>query len=51
MNRPSQKLARLLEKIARKETRTPGKVGKRTKQWRKWAAAYKAIATDLPSAS
>ena len=38
MNRPSQKLARLLEKIARKETRTPGKVGKRTKQWRKWVA-------------
>lgn len=49
MNRPSQKLARLLEKIARKESRTPGKAGKRIKQWRKWVAAYRPIATDLPN--
>jgi len=44
MNRPSRQRARLLEKIARKETRTPGKVGKRAKAWRKWVEAYKAVA-------
>jgi hypothetical protein len=47
MNRPSRQMARLLEKIARKESRTPGKKGKRAKQWRKWAEAYKGLATDL----
>jgi hypothetical protein len=44
MNRPARLRANLLEKIARKETRTPGKPGKRVKQWRKWAEAYKAAA-------
>jgi hypothetical protein len=42
MNRPTRQLAHLLEKIARKQTRTSGKPGKRLKQWRKWAEAYKA---------
>jgi hypothetical protein len=44
MNRPARQRARLLEKIARKETRSTGKNGKRTKAWRKWAEHYKAIA-------
>ncbi len=44
MNRPARQRAHLLEKIAVKESRTPGKVGKRAKQWRKWAEAYKVLA-------
>lgn len=44
MNRPSRQRAHLLEKIARKQSRTPGKPGKRTKAWLKWAEAYKAVA-------
>ena len=44
MNRPSRQRAHLLDKIARKESRTPGKAGKRTKAWRKWAEHYKAVA-------
>ena len=44
MNRPSRQRANLLEKIASKESRTPGKAGKRTKAWRKWAEHYKAAA-------
>ena len=44
MNRPSRQRAHLLEKIARKESRTPGKPGKRIKAWRKWVEAYKAAA-------
>ena len=51
MNRPARQRAHLLEKIARKETRTPGKAGKRTKQWRKWAEAYKAVAEAGGAAS
>jgi hypothetical protein len=51
MNRPSRQLARLQEKIARKESRTPGKRGKRAKLWRKWAEAYKAVAGGESSAS
>ena len=33
MNRPARQRARLLEKIASKETRKPGKPGKRAKAW------------------
>jgi hypothetical protein len=44
MNRPSRQRAHLLDKITRKESRTPGKAGKRTKAWRKWAEHYKAVA-------
>jgi hypothetical protein len=44
MNRPARQRAHLLEKIARKETRSPRKAGKRTKAWRKWAEHYKAVA-------
>jgi hypothetical protein len=44
MNRPARQRARLLEKLAQKESRTPGKTGKRAKQWRKWADQYKAVA-------
>ena len=44
MNRPARQRAHLLDKITRKESRTPGKPGKRSKQWRKWAEAYKAVA-------
>lgn len=39
MNRPSRKLAHLLEKVARKESISRKKPGKRTKTWRKFAAA------------
>lgn len=49
MNRPSRQMARLLEKISRKESRTAGKRTKRVKQWRKWIEAYKSVATDLPA--
>jgi hypothetical protein len=51
MNRPSRQRAHLLEKITRKESRTPGKVGKRTKAWRKWAEAYKAVAEGTAPAT
>jgi hypothetical protein len=44
MNRPTRQLDHLTSKIARKETRTPGKPGKRTKRWRKWAEKYKRVA-------
>jgi len=39
MNRPSRKLAHLLAKVARKESISLKKPGKRTKAWRKFAAA------------
>ncbi len=39
MNRPSRKLAHLLEKVAHKESISHKKPGKRTKAWRKFAAA------------
>lgn len=49
MKRPAQKLNHLLEKIANKETRTPGKAGKRLKRWRKFAETYKAVvAAEAP---
>ena len=44
MNRPARQRAHLVEKIARKESRSTRKVGKRTKAWRKWAEKYKALA-------
>jgi hypothetical protein len=47
MNRPSRQIAHLLEKIATKESRTPGKAGKRVKAWRKWAEHYKAKAEGV----
>ncbi len=47
MNRPSRQTANLLEKIARKESRTPGKAGKRVKAWRKWVEKYKVAAESL----
>lgn len=43
MNRPTRQRTNLLEKIARKETRTPGKAGKRLKRWKKWAAKYQPV--------
>jgi hypothetical protein len=43
MNRPTRQHQHLTEKIARKESRTPGKAGKRVKRWRKWAEKYKAL--------
>jgi hypothetical protein len=51
MNRPSRQRTHLLEKIARKETRTPGKAGKRLKRWKKWAENYKAVAEGGQAAS
>ena len=58
MNRPSRKLAHLLAKVARKESISLKKPGKRTKAWRKFAAAavvtIEALkagpATDAPQA-
>jgi hypothetical protein len=44
MNRPARQRARLLEKIASKETRPNHKPGKRVKAWRKWSEHYKAAA-------
>lgn len=45
MNRPNRQRTHLLEKIARKESRTAGKsAGKRLKRWRKWAETYKVAA-------
>lgn len=45
MNRPNRQRTHLLEKIARKESRSSGKpAGKRLKRWRKWAETYKALA-------
>ena len=43
MNRPSRKLAHLQSKIARKESISLKKPGKRTKTWRKFAAAAAVI--------
>ncbi len=47
MNRPSRQRNHLLEKIARKESRTPGKIGKRAKAWRKAVETYKAAAEGV----
>lgn len=47
MNRPSRKLAHLQEKIARKESISLKKPGKRTKAWRKFAAAATVIIEGL----
>jgi hypothetical protein len=44
MNRPNRQRTHLLEKIARKESRSSGKPGKRLKRWKKWAESYKAVA-------
>ena len=44
MNRPARQRARLLEKIASKESRPNHTSGKRTKAWRKWVEHYKAAA-------
>lgn len=49
MNRPDRQRATLLEKIARKETRTPGKAGKRLKRWKKWADKYKPVEATTES--
>jgi hypothetical protein len=46
MNRPTRQHQHLTQKIARKESRTPGKAGKRTKRWRKWAEKYKAVVAE-----
>jgi hypothetical protein len=51
MNRPNRQRTHLLEKIARKESRRPGKPGKRLKRWKKWAENYKAVAEGAPAAS
>ncbi len=47
MNRPSRKLAHLQAKIARKEAISLKKPGKRTKSWRKFAAAAATIIETL----
>lgn len=44
MNRPTRQRTNLLEKIASKESRNPGRAGKRIKRWKKWAEHYKAAA-------
>ena len=41
MNRPTRQRQHLLEKIDRKQSRTPDKAGKRTKRWKKWADKHK----------
>ncbi|WP_170319385.1 hypothetical protein [Polyangium spumosum] len=49
MHRPSRQHQHLIEKIASKESRAKAhnrKPGKRLKQWRKWAEAYKGLATQ-----
>jgi len=49
MHRPSRQHQHLLEKIARKESRAKSKnrkAGARLKQWKKWAEAYKGLATQ-----
>ncbi|APR75067.1 Hypothetical protein A7982_00413 [Minicystis rosea] len=51
MNRPTRQRTNLLEKIARKESRNPGKAGKRLKRWKKWAENYKAVAEGVQAAS
>jgi hypothetical protein len=43
MNRPTRQRQHLLEKIDRKQSRTPGKAGKRTKRWKKWAEKHKPV--------
>lgn len=46
MNRPARKLSHLTEKIASKTSRNhKAKPGKRLKRWKKWAEAYKAVAS------
>lgn len=44
MNRPTRQRTHLLEKIARKESRSSGKATKRVKRWKKLAESYKAAA-------
>ena len=44
MNRPTRQRTHLLEKIARKESRSAGKTTKRVKRWKKFAEHYKAAA-------
>ena len=51
MNRPNRQRTHLLEKIARKESRSGAKKGKRLKRWTKWAEKYKAVAEGAPAAS
>lgn len=51
MNRPTRKRNHLLEKVAEKEARRPGKAGKRLKRWRKWVKTYEAIASGAPAAA
>jgi hypothetical protein len=51
MNRPARLRANLLQKIAKKESRTAGKIGKRSKVWRKWAEHYKAVAEGTVAAA
>jgi hypothetical protein len=49
MHRPSRQHHHLLEKIALKESRVKAKnrkAGARLKQWKKWAEAYKGLATQ-----
>jgi hypothetical protein len=46
MNRPARQRQHLLEKIARKESRSTKKPGKKLKAWRKWAKAYEAVAAQ-----
>jgi hypothetical protein len=44
MNRPTRKLAHLVEKVSLKQARSPNKAGRRTKRWKKWIETYKALA-------
>jgi hypothetical protein len=47
MHRPTRQHNHLVQKIARKESLVKArnrKNGKRLKQWKKWAEAYKALA-------
>ncbi len=41
MNRPERQLKHLEEKIAAKEARSPKRVGKKTKRWKKSRDAHK----------
>jgi hypothetical protein len=50
MSRPARLRDNLLQKIAQKESRTGGKIGKRSKAWRKWAEHYKAAAEGVNTA-
>jgi len=49
MHRPSRQHKHLLEKIARKESRSKAqnrKGGKRLKAWRNWAKKYESLAAQ-----